>query len=126
MTALADKHASAGDVHGIADRIADSQRPEIEAMRGWLRRGDRPRGHGGGHDHGAMPGMATKAQLDQLGKARGKAFDSLFLKLMITHHEGAVSMATDVLSEGNDILVEEMANDVIAQQSSEIDRMREM
>ena len=45
---------------------------------------------------------------------------------MITHHQGAITMATDVLSEGNNILVEEMANDVIAQQTSEINRMRSM
>jgi uncharacterized protein (DUF305 family) len=73
-----------------------------------------------------MPGMATEAQLKQLRAARGKAFDALFLKLMITHHDGAISMATEVKAQGNNIQVEEMADDVIAQQTSEISRMREM
>jgi uncharacterized protein (DUF305 family) len=45
---------------------------------------------------------------------------------MITHHEGAVTMAAEVLGQGNNVLVEEMANDVIAQQTSEINRMRSM
>ncbi|MFE6852269.1 DUF305 domain-containing protein, partial [Streptomyces sp. NPDC057674] len=79
-----------------------------------------------GHDHHSMPGMASEAQLEQLRNAKGKAFDALFLKLMITHHEGAVTMAAEVLSEGNNVLVEEMANDVIAQQSAEIGRMRSL
>ncbi|MEU6083045.1 DUF305 domain-containing protein [Streptomyces sp. NPDC047108] len=76
--------------------------------------------------HGSMPGMATEEQLDRLRAAKGPGFDALFLKLMITHHQGAVTMATEVLSEGDNILVEEMANDVIAQQTSEINRMRGM
>jgi uncharacterized protein (DUF305 family) len=125
MTELAPKRAESTKVKRLADRIAAAQRPEIGAMKGWLK------SHGGakkqpGHDHAAMPGMATQAQLKQLRAAKGKAFDELFLKLMITHHDGAVTMATDLLSDGNNIQAEEMANDVIAQQTAEITRMREM
>lgn len=35
-------------------------------------------------------------------------------------------MATDVKAQGNNILVEEMADDVIAQQATEISRMRDL
>ncbi|MFF8831467.1 DUF305 domain-containing protein [Streptomyces sp. NPDC015131] len=83
-------------------------------------------GPGGGSGHGSMPGMATAGQLERLRAARGPAFDELFLTLMITHHQGAVTMATEALSQGNNVLVEEMANDVIAQQTAEIVRMRGM
>ncbi|MFF3766263.1 DUF305 domain-containing protein [Streptomyces sp. NPDC001922] len=76
--------------------------------------------------HAGMPGMASEQQLAALRAARGRAFDALFLRLMITHHQGAVTMATELLSQGSDVLVEEMANDVIAQQTSEINRMRDM
>lgn len=126
MTALADKYARSGPVRAMAARIEDTQGPEIEAMRGWLKRNGKAGKPGGGHDHASMPGMATKGQLGRLGKARGKDFDELFLDLMTVHHEGAVSMATDVLAQGNDVLVEEMANDVIATQTSEINRMRDL
>lgn len=125
MTDLAEKHADARRVSGLADRIAAAQGPEIKAMEGWLKRYGKHGGHQE-HDHGSMPGMATDEQLERLSDARGGTFDSLFLKLMITHHQGAVTMATDVLSQGNNILVEEMANDVIAQQTSEISRMRSL
>ncbi|MGW0908885.1 DUF305 domain-containing protein [Streptomyces sp. NPDC002853] len=125
MTELAPKRAESTKVKRLADRIAAAQRPEIGAMKGWLKK------HGGakkqqGHDHGTMPGMATEGQLKQLRAAKGKTFDELFLKLMITHHNGAVTMATDALSDGNNIQVEEMAADVIAQQTAEISRMRKM
>ncbi|MER7394559.1 DUF305 domain-containing protein [Streptomyces sp. NPDC000151] len=152
MTELAGKHAESTTVRRIADRIDAAQRPEIDAMKGWLTThgGDKGQdGHGqhGSHgehssqgehgsqgeqsshgehgaEHAAMPGMATDAQLGRLRAARGERFDALFLKLMITHHQGAVTMATDVLSEGNNVRVEEMATDVIAQQTAEIERMR--
>jgi uncharacterized protein (DUF305 family) len=35
-------------------------------------------------------------------------------------------MATDVKAQGNNILIEEMADDVIAQQTTEISRMRDL
>ncbi|MFJ5898251.1 DUF305 domain-containing protein [Streptomyces sp. NPDC093064] len=132
MTELAAHQAKSGSVKGIASRIAAGQGPEIDAMKGWLknhggaRRTTGGAGSGHNHDHATMPGMATEAQLKQLRAARGAAFDELFLKLMIMHHNGAIVMATSVLSDGNNVQVQEMANEVIAQQTSEINRMREM
>lgn len=125
MTALVPERAGSEQVKKLAARITAAQQPEIAAMEGWLKTNGGPAKQSG-HDHGTMPGMATDAQLAQLKAAKGKAFDELFLKLMITHHDGAVTMAAQVLSEGNNVLVEEMANDVIAQQTAEINRMRSM
>ncbi|WP_435971381.1 DUF305 domain-containing protein [Streptomyces sp. Qhu_M48] len=125
MTALAPRRAGSTQVRKVAERIAAAQQPEIGAMEGWLKNNGGPREQAG-HDHHSMPGMATEAQLKELGNAKGEAFDELFLKLMITHHQGAVTMAAEVLSEGNNVLVEEMANDVIAQQTAEISRMRSL
>ncbi|QES52628.1 DUF305 domain-containing protein [Streptomyces venezuelae] len=60
-------------------------------------------GHGGhgGHSMGGvtakpgalMPGMATKAELAQLGTLEGRAAEILFLQLMTDHHKGGVAMA---------------------------------
>lgn len=134
MTSLAPKQGGSAKVKRIAGRIAAAQGPEIKAMRAWLKKqgGDQKSGshggheHGSAHDHGTMPGMATERQLDELRDAQGEDFDRHFLKLMITHHQGAVTMATEVSMEGHNALVGEMANDVIAQQTSEIHRMRGM
>lgn len=126
MTELAPQQAESGRVKKLAERISAAQGPEIKAMEGWLTTNGEKTAGGGGHEHAAMPGMATEAQLEKLRAARGKAFDQLFLTLMITHHEGAITMATDVKSEGNNVRIEEMADDVVAQQTSEISRMREM
>ncbi|MEW1613652.1 MULTISPECIES: DUF305 domain-containing protein [unclassified Streptomyces] len=123
MTELAPVRASSTAVKRLAERISAGQKPEIGAMEGWLKRNggeDREQPH----DHAGMPGMASETQLEELRAARGKAFDEIFLKLMVTHHQGAVTMASEALSEGNDVIVEEMAGDVAAQQTVEIDRMR--
>ncbi|CAL9369413.1 DUF305 domain-containing protein [Streptomyces sp. enrichment culture] len=132
MAELAPKQAKSTQVKRLAERIKAAQAPEIGAMRGWLEThgkaepGEEVDGEDGGHDHAAMPGMATEAQLGQLRAARGEVFDTLFLKLMIAHHQGAITMATEVKGQGNNIQVEEMADDVVAQQTSEITRMRDM
>lgn len=123
LTGLVPTRSRSATVKRLAERITAAQQPEIGAMEGWLTRHGRS-GQSGQHDHGAMPGMATAGQLEELGAAKGTAFDQLFLKLMITHHQGAITMATEVLSEGNNVQVEEMAGDVVAQQTTEIDRMR--
>ncbi|WBB60689.1 DUF305 domain-containing protein [Streptomyces sp. WMMC500] len=125
MTDLAKKHADAKDVRRIGERIAAGQQPEIAVMEAWVEEnpGD---GDGHGHDHASMPGMASEADLDRLRAARGEEFDALFLKLMIAHHEGAVTMAEEVLGEGNNEYVEQLATGVIAQQVSEIGRMEKL
>ena len=125
MTELTPRRAQSKDVKRIAERIAAGQKPEIEAMKGWLKSYGKPL-KAGRHEHATMPGMATEAQLKKLRAADGKAFDRLFLALMTTHHQGAITMAADVKGQGNNIRVEEMADEVIAQQTSEITRMRNM
>ncbi|MEV6583086.1 DUF305 domain-containing protein [Streptomyces sp. NPDC051582] len=127
MSALAPERASAEGVKRLAERISAAQKPEIGAMEKWLAGHPAPSGApAAGHDHGAMPGMATEQQLRQLTEARGAGFDRLFLTLMTAHHEGAVKMAGEALAGGNNGAVEEMANEVVATQTAEIHRMRAM
>ncbi|MFF0013623.1 DUF305 domain-containing protein [Streptomyces sp. NPDC005374] len=125
LTELAPERAESAKLKALAERISAAQGPEIDAMRAWLKEHGQS-GKSGAHEHASMPGMATEAQVRKLRAAKGTAFDQLFLTLMITHHEGAITMATDVKGQGNNIRIEEMADDVVAQQTSEINRMRGM
>ncbi|MFB7461959.1 DUF305 domain-containing protein [Streptomyces sp. NPDC056224] len=128
MSALAPDRASAEGVKRLAERITAAQQPEIAAMEKWLTLHPAPSASAGGpgHDHGAMPGMATEQQLKELSGAAGADFDRLFLKLMTAHHEGALKMAGEALTGGNNVAVEEMATEVVATQSAEVHRMRAM
>jgi uncharacterized protein (DUF305 family) len=127
MALLAPDHAANDTVKRLADRIGDVQKPEIDSMNNWLRTHDQPTvdpQHGEHGEHADMPGMATPAQLDALRAAKGTAFDTMFLELMIAHHQGALTMASDIQTKGAEVRVQEMADDVIATQSDEINQMR--
>ncbi|MFF4124125.1 DUF305 domain-containing protein [Microbispora rosea] len=125
MAALAPSHASSAKLKALAARIHDVQEPEIRVMTSWLDREHLPRPDHHA-DHSDMPGMATPEQMEALRAASGATFDSLFLQMMVAHHEGAITMATTALTEGSHLTVEQWATDVIAEQTAEIRRMREM
>jgi len=130
MADLAPSRASSKDVKGMASRISDVQKLEIDAMNRWLSKHSIPTvnptapNHETMGGHGAMPGMATPEQLDQLKNAKGTAFDTLWLTLMIAHHQGALTMAEEVRQKGVDVRVQEIADDVLVEQADEIQRMQ--
>jgi uncharacterized protein (DUF305 family) len=153
MTDLVEGRYEREGIERIADRISAAQDPEITAMESWLeenvfgpaRENEAHQnfcgleGDGTHHDesgdvptcqlevdHDDMPGMASEEELEELAAAEGDEFDQLFVELMTAHHQGAVTMAEDVLAEGKDQTVLRMANDVIAEQSAEINRMAEV
>ncbi len=133
MTELVPDRTDTERVRSLAERIDVTQAGEVEAMEAWLDRHadavDGNDGHGGHGDEGGhelMPGMATPEQLDQLRSAQGDEFDRLFLELMITHHEGALTMAEDYLPQGVEPTALHMAQEVITTQTSEIEHMRNM
>ena len=76
-----------------------------------------------------MPGMLTKKQMDVLKKAKGAAFDRLFLAGMVQHHGGALIMVHDLLNTagaGQDAEVFNFATDVDSGQRAEIRIMENM
>ncbi|HYC30974.1 MAG TPA: DUF305 domain-containing protein [Gemmatimonadales bacterium] len=129
IAAWAATHAASPEVRRLADRIVGGQQDEIATMQQWL--GDRgyptEPGHAAHATH--MPGMLTEAQLQALDRARGPAFDSLFLSGMIRHHQGAVEMVRRLFSTtgaAQDQTVFKFANDVRVDQATEIARMEKM
>jgi uncharacterized protein (DUF305 family) len=59
-----------------------------------------------------------------LAEAQGPEFDRMWITMMIAHHEGAVSMAEDVLATSWDPEVTTLAKAVIAGQTAEIATMQ--
>jgi uncharacterized protein (DUF305 family) len=72
--------------------------------------------------------MLTAAELQQLEQASGPAFERLFLQRMITHHEGALAMAAQLLTAGGgrDAELFMLVSDIDADQRAEIARMRKL
>ncbi|MFE3139787.1 DUF305 domain-containing protein [Streptomyces scopuliridis] len=78
------------------------------------------------HDGSLMPGMATKTELDQLGKARGKAAEILYLQLMTDHHQGGVTMAqgcVELCAPGTE---KDLAEGMVTAQQSEMKLMADL
>ncbi len=72
----------------------------------------------------AMPGMATKRQLDQLRETKGAAADALFLDLMAEHHRGGLHMAGYAAQHAKDGDVRALAGVMKRNQSIEINEYR--
>jgi uncharacterized protein (DUF305 family) len=130
MAELVDDRTNRPELNDVAGRINVSQRDEIDFMRQWLRsRGERvpnPTAYDAMHTSHRMAGMATPRQMEDLAQAEGTDFDRMFLRLMITHHEGAVTMVEELLEQPGsayDPVLFEFTTDVTNDQSAEIERM---
>ena len=130
MAALAVDRTNRKELLDAAGRITASQADEIEFMQQWLRdRGETapdPAAHDSMHTSHKMAGMASPQQMAKLKAANGVDFDRLFLKLMITHHEGAVKMVEKLLGlpgSAYDPVLFEFTNDITNDQNAEIERM---
>lgn len=139
MSNWAPTHGASAEVQRLAARIINAQQDEIRLMQQWLadRRQPVPEAKAVKMKHEmdgmvhemVMPGMLTDEQMQELEAARGRDFDMLFLKHMIAHHQGAVSMVKtlfDTPGAANDILTNKLAADVEVDQTTEIARMQQM
>jgi len=111
-------------VADLAERIKAAQGPEIEQLQGWLDDWGAEAGDPADMDHG--DGMMSDDDLAALEAAAGPEASRLFLEQMIAHHEGAVEMADQTLSDGIDPVNRTFAADVAASQGAEITRLREI
>lgn len=137
MARLAADRGSSARVKDLATRVEKAQDPEIRTMTGWLKAwgedvpsdspGAEGMDHSGGHGGGSgMAGMMDQKDMDKLAKSSGEAFDSLFLTMMVAHHEGAVEMAEAEKAKGKYAPAADLADDVVTAQTAEIDEMNKL
>jgi uncharacterized protein (DUF305 family) len=126
MAKLAPGRTTNPQILDLARKIAAAQTPEIETMSGWLTGWGQPvpEDMSGMDMGGSMPGMIGRADLAKLTKARGVGFDRLLLTLMITHHQGAVTMAGTQAKTGTSPDAKTLAHQMITDQTKEITLMR--
>jgi uncharacterized protein (DUF305 family) len=128
----------------LGQRISISQGDEILFMKRWLAFFEKPiaadgMGDMAGMDHmdhmsmdmdmPMMPGMLSPRQMEALRKAKGPAFDHLFLTGMIQHHTGALSMVKELFrvpGSGQEPQLFDFTTDVEVTQQGEIDTMQNM
>lgn len=130
MADMADSRASSQEVKDLATKIKGAQDPEITTLSGWLTSWGEavPEDMSGmGHDvSSAMPGMMSGGDMDKLEKASGAEFDTMFLEMMVQHHEGAIEMAKTERANGRYGPATKLADDVVKAQTAEIEQMNTM
>ena len=139
-------------VQTLADDIRAAQTPEIQTMTGWLSSWGMPSpsaspsasassgmgdmsgmpsmsgstGPMGGMGSSPMPGMMTDEEMTKLKNASDADFQKMWLEMMIKHHQGAVDMARTEQSDGQYQPAIDLAGQIIASQSKQIDTMRQL
>ncbi len=139
MAKMAPTHGAGRAVQTLCGRIINAQNDEIALMQNWLRDRNRPVPEAkplpmkmmmnGQEMEMLMPGMLSDDQMKALDAARGTTFDTLFLRGMIQHHQGAITMVQQLFASpgaGQDDAVFKFANNVNVDQSTEIHRMQQM
>lgn len=144
ISRLAPENGASREIQTLASRIINAQKDEISTMQQWLRDRKQPvpeieidglhliidgMPH---HHHSAhmnMPGMLSQEQLHELSSTKNSAFNRLFLRYMIEHHSGAVTMVKTLFSTDGGAQEEEafrLASDIQVDQITEIERMQLM
>ncbi|MFC9966450.1 MULTISPECIES: DUF305 domain-containing protein [Nocardia] len=146
MSATALEHAVDPAVRTLAFDVLTSQQSQLGMMRGWLMLWNQPISaeqpmrwmspadpHAAGSEHKMpeqesmrMPGMATTEELAELRRARGTAFDTLYLQLLLRHHEGGLTMARAARDTATVAAVATLAKQIDTAQSAESQALRDM
>lgn len=138
------REAASPEIQALAQSITIKQTREMGVMEGWLTVWNEPVMAAGppmawveeaGNvrhlddklfqarckaEGGAMAGVATPEQLEQLKNATGTDKDILFLELMLAHHRAALPMAWFASRNGESSLVKALATSMIRDQGMEI------
>jgi uncharacterized protein (DUF305 family) len=110
----------------MANRIKAAQGPEIQQMQSWLSQWGVPTmpmtpGSMAGHD---VSGMMSEQDMNDLKSADGVEASKLFLTQMIAHHQGAITMGTDEIKNGQYPPAVSMAQSIVTGQQQEITEMQ--
>jgi uncharacterized protein (DUF305 family) len=121
------------DMRLLVSDIALTQQAQIGIMQGWLQAwglsitSPRPAMAWMGHPtEGLMPGMATPEEVNRLSEVPPDVADVLFLRLMIAHHQAAISMTEAILKSTERPEVRELAESIKSSQRAEIKTMQAM
>ena len=132
MSDLALDRSTDRRITELAAAIIRKQRVEIEIMTDWSRSEGvplaSPSATDGTHQHDPteMPGMLTQSELDEMASATGAAFDAMFLRGMIQHHRGALTMVEQMVHPRGSSTVRTLAVETAIAQRYEIVAMQRL
>jgi uncharacterized protein (DUF305 family) len=141
MVTMTDGRQMTPEFRELTGNIRDAQVPEIEQMSGWLtdwgkKVPETSNDHvNAGHDMddmdsgsgmSGMPGAMSQDDFDELKSTTGNDFESMWLTMMIRHHEGAIKMARTEIRNGKSADAIKLAKSIETSQAAEIKTMKAM
>ena len=124
LAAMVPAHSLNPDLRVIAAHIGADQQAEIQTLKLLLAQWhERAEPDGAGHDGMAMAGMVDQGTIDHLQSLDGASFDSMWARSMISHHQGAVTMAQAEITHGQSVDAIHVATLIVDAQLREIARM---
>ena len=108
----------------LATQIKGAQDPEISQMKNLITTWGMPTEMGSMDHSSMMEGMLSLKEMRALGQLKGPEFDKAWAKAMIAHHEGAISMANEVLDNGKNDEILALARAVVSGQTTEIETLK--
>jgi uncharacterized protein (DUF305 family) len=141
MSMMVRERTDDPETRQLALDVALTQQHQVGQMYGWLETWDLPQHstepvmawmsdhtshQAPAGNEGLMPGMATRAQLNQLAAAQGQDAERRYLQLMIPHHEAGVEMAEYAANEANEPVVRHLATTIVEAQTRELTVLRDM
>ncbi|WP_445259275.1 DUF305 domain-containing protein [Nocardioides aurantiacus] len=135
MVELTDGRSLTPEVKQLATEIKAAQAPEIKTFTTWLKEWDEEVPDASqdmssmegmeGMDHD-MPGMMSGEDMTKLEGAPDSQFQSMWLEMMIEHHEGAVDMAKEQIDEGKYEPAISLAEEISTSQTAEVAEMKQL
>lgn len=122
MAELALERSERPEIRSLANSIVEDQSRENALMRTWYREWFGGEPEAGMQGQGMMSMHSMGEDLDSLRDASD--FDQEFLRQMIPHHEAAVMMAQMLAAGSRRPEMQELADQIIASQTREIEMMR--
>jgi uncharacterized protein (DUF305 family) len=120
---IALKSSKDTELLALAASIIETQSAEILQMKSWLK--DAGASTDMGHSMSGMGGMLNEEELSALAAATGKSFDTLWLRGMIGHHDGAIHMVT-MIQDASNSDIKTFGESVVKDQSTQIVQMKAM
>lgn len=126
LSAMVPSRSTNPDVLVVAKHISMDQQAEIRTFDGLLAQWGEQSARDNGPGAMPMAGMVDDATMSQLQSLSGAGFDDLWMKSMIAHHQGAVTMAQSEIAQGHSPDAIKMAKMIIAAQQLEIAKMNHL
>jgi uncharacterized protein (DUF305 family) len=127
MAAMVPPRTTNRELIVMAKHIALDQQAQIDTLQRLLQQWGEPAAADHmGHGAMGMDGMVDAATMDRLPALTDTEFDELWLRSMITHHQGAVAMAEPEIAHGENPTAVRMAKVIVDWQQLEIGRMHAM